>query len=753
MSLRSLACRLLATCVPALLVLAPPASAQDVESALDALSRAKAAYDAENSAVGASLVELFDARAKELLEDTRSSAEKLAKSTAKSDAEREAFERRGVWPPSFQREELTRRRRAAREALAKGWQDAEQSLVLAQRPEDAADLAADRAAFEISKDLAPWRSAGPFVVDANELRRWIPGGDGWSSPTTDPSKQPPVPFVLHADPPEGAIQYALRFEIQLLAEPCGLDVQFIDSQRRLVQHHVSAAELEIALASKAFGREESAQFVLVVQDDYARLDAEGRPLLRRTSDEKAPDALSAKGSDPWFGLVPERGVKVRIGGVQWKQLGGPDKNADHGTFRPKSRELQAETPRNSADAPGLPMRTDARPRLVRARARPAAVDAAILDGLRWLARHQDEDGSWTPSHLADHCDTDSPSYAPAVPYADEYDASVTALAILAFLDTGIDATAKLEIADKAAGARHEVGDVVRRALGFLVKRQREDGSFARDGDPILVDALATRALCEAFLVLQDPALEAPAQKGLDFLGSVQVRDGAGTARGWMRAAREDTSGAQAASKRNPYDADTAATGWCTAALRTGQLAGLRIDLLSIAGADSFVRRVAETAEGQPTGAVAWVDAGHAGSPSLGSFDAARLHTAAMSAVGILVRRIAGAEGRDPFLVMAADRILRDMPAVSDDRVSVDYFYWHHATLAMSFVGGPDAPKRNTTYWVPWKQRAVDALIALQDRAEGACTHGGWLTPDRWAYEHGGPMCATALSILTLQLCD
>lgn len=736
-----------------LLVLARPAPAQDVESALDALSLAKAAYDAEISAVGASLVELFDARTKELLEDTRSSAEKLAKATAKNDAEREAFERRGVWPPSFQREELTRRRRTAREALVKAWQDAEQALATAQRADDAADLAADRAAFEISKDLAPWRSAAPFTVDASELRRWIPGADGWSSPTTDPSKQSPVPFLLHADPPEGTIRYALRFEIQLLAEPCGLDVQFVDSQRRLVQHHVSPAELSAALTSKAFGREKSAQFVLVVQDDYARLDAEGRVLLRRTSDEKAPDAQPATANDPWFGLVPERGIRVRISGVQWKPFGGPDKNADDGTFRPRSRELQAETPRDSADAPGLPVRNDARPRLVRARARPAAVDAAILDGLRWLARHQDEDGSWTPSHATNHCDSDSPSYAPATPYADEYDASVTALAILAFLDTGVDATAKLEIVDEVAGARHEVGDVVRRALGFLVKRQREDGSFARDGSPLLVDALATRALCEAFLALQDPKLEAPAQKGLDYLGSVQFRDGAGTARGWTRAAREDASGAQAASRRNPYDADTGATGWCAAALRAGQLAGLRIDLLSIAGADSFVRRVAETVDGQPTGAVAWVDAGYAGSPSLGSFDMARLHPAAMSAVGILVRRIAGAELPDPFLVMAADRLLRDMPAIPAENAPVDYYYWHHATLAASFVGGPDASKRNTTYWVPWKQRTADALIALQDRAGDSCTHGGWLKPDRWAYEHGGPMCATALSVLTLQLCD
>jgi len=63
------------------------------------------------------------------------------------------------------------------------------------------------------------------------------------------------------------------------------------------------------------------------------------------------------------------------------------------------------------------------------------------------------------------------------------------------------------------------------------------------------------------------------------------------------------------------------------------------------------------------------------------------------------------------------------------------------------------PRRNTTYWAPWRTLAADSLPALQDRDEGSCAHGGWLQPDRWAFEHGGPMCATALNVLTLQLLE
>ena len=329
------------------------------------------------------------------------------------------------------------------------------------------------------------------------------------------------------------------------------------------------------------------------------------------------------------------------------------------------------------------------------------------------------------------------------------------MAILAFLDTGIDGTSKLVIADDALnGKQYEVGSIVRKALEFLVAQQKEDGSFAREGHFLYVDALATRALCEAFSALQDPKLGAKAQVGLNFLQAAQRRSpDAKGAWGWRYVSRTEVGEDAAATAGNPYDSDTSVTGWCIGALRAGQIVGLEVDPASIAGGDAFVRHVAEMVGGQPTGLVGYLDSKGAASPSAGAHAQFRYHPAAMSAVGIFVRRAAGAPARDPFFVAAADKLLRDMPMVSDDRLSVDYYYWHHGTLATSFLGGPDAPKRNRTYWFPWKKVTTDALITLQDRAEGRCTHGGWLTLDRWSNDHGGPVLATALNVLTLQLCE
>jgi hypothetical protein len=86
-------------------------------------------------------------------------------------------------------------------------------------------------------------------------------------------------------------------------------------------------------------------------------------------------------------------------------------------------------------------------------------------------------------------------------------------------------------------------------------------------------------------------------------------------------------------------------------------------------------------------------------------------------------------------------ILADPPAVSSDHLSVDYYYWHHGSAALR--------RMRTTGGEGWTNLAVEHLLALQDRTAGACTHGAWVTGDRWAYA-GGALYTTALNVLTLE---
>jgi hypothetical protein len=89
--------------------------------------------------------------------------------------------------------------------------------------------------------------------------------------------------------------------------------------------------------------------------------------------------------------------------------------------------------------------------------------------------------------------------------------------------------------------------------------------------------------------------------------------------------------------------------------------------------------------------------------------------------------------------------------VSKDGLSVDYYYWYYASMALNQVDGPDAPKKSGKYWPAWNKAMVDAVLGLQDKTKGACSNGGWMVPDRWSLDHGGPLYATALNVLTLEV--
>ncbi|MFM7280698.1 MAG: hypothetical protein ACKO32_02860, partial [Planctomycetia bacterium] len=57
-------------------------------------------------------------------------------------------------------------------------------------------------------------------------------------------------------------------------------------------------------------------------------------------------------------------------------------------------------------------------------------EKAVLEGLRWLLRHQNPDGSWGINTLKNCCDADKPCYDPKEAYNDHYNEGLTAMALL-----------------------------------------------------------------------------------------------------------------------------------------------------------------------------------------------------------------------------------------------------------------------------------------------------------------------------------
>jgi hypothetical protein len=379
-------------------------------------------------------------------------------------------------------------------------------------------------------------------------------------------------------------------------------------------------------------------------------------------------------------------------------------------------------------------------------------EKAVLDGLRWLVRHQNRDGSWSAATLKDHCPVDAPCFDPKARFTNNYDAGLTGLALLAFLGAGYSHESRQDIVDTAMARRYKIGEVVKKGLTWLVDQQNQDGSFSRDKSFIYNEALATLALTEAYGLTHNRYWKEPAQRGIAFIMRAQRPSpmDPNALWGWRYASRMEVEDVRkttddAAYRRELFDADTSATGWAVMALKSAQLSGLDVNKESMDGAFAFAKWVSGA-----DGLVGYLDPRGAGAPVGGVNDQYVYHPGTMSAVDMCIRIFTQRDPDDAFLDLAAKRIVEDLPAISNDHLSIDYYYWYYGSLALNQFDGPDSPRKSGRYWTPWNKSMVSALLALQDHKERACSNGGWIVPDRWSYA-GGPLYSTALNVLTLEV--
>ncbi|MBL8858988.1 MAG: hypothetical protein JNL28_10815 [Planctomycetes bacterium] len=381
-------------------------------------------------------------------------------------------------------------------------------------------------------------------------------------------------------------------------------------------------------------------------------------------------------------------------------------------------------------------------------------DRAVLDGLRWLVRHQNEDGSWSPTTLLERCPCDDPMYNPKQAYTKRFDEGLTGMALLCFLGAGFSHESKQDIVDTAMGKRHKIGDVVKRGLQWLTKKQNNDGSFCADRPFMYNEALAGMAVAEAYGLTQNRFWKEPAQKSMNFIMGAQRPNPSGQGLwGWRYASRQEIEqfsrggSIDESTKKELYDSDTSVTAWCIMALKSGKLSGLDVKEENMQGGLAFGKWV--TAD---NGLVGYIDPKGAGATVSGPNDHYTYHPAVMSALGMCIRIFAEHNPDDPFLDLAAKQVVKDLPTISKEKppLSVDYYYWYYGSMALNQVDGPDAPKKSNRYWGPWNKAMVDAVLATQDHQERSCTNGGWMIPDRWTYD-GGPIYTTALNVLTLEV--
>jgi hypothetical protein len=253
-------------------------------------------------------------------------------------------------------------------------------------------------------------------------------------------------------------------------------------------------------------------------------------------------------------------------------------------------------------------------------------ESAVKEGLAWLARNQQRDGSWSLS---------GPFDGGAV---NDNKEAATAMALLAF---------------QGAGHTHRGGEYARqvaRGWNWLLKQQGEDGSFFHGGvenHRLYTQAQCTIALCELYGMTRDPKFEEPATRAI--LYAIDVQDP--ELGGWRYFPRQGT--------------DTSVTGWFVMALQSAKMAYLPVPEKSL----DRVREYLDLVQIDGGARYLYQPNSHGGD--------------AMDAEGLLCRQYLGWKQDDPRLVRGA-KLLVAKGIDWDDR---DAYYWYYATQVCHHMEG------------------------------------------------------------------
>jgi hypothetical protein len=308
-----------------------------------------------------------------------------------------------------------------------------------------------------------------------------------------------------------------------------------------------------------------------------------------------------------------------------------------------------------------------------------ASEEAVERGLDWLASQQNANGSWSLNRpMADAGTVTS-------------DPAGTGMVLLPFL---------------GAGNTHQSGkhkEAVARALKWLVEQQRPDGTWLAPGDarPMYGHGMASIVLCEAYGMTQDARLREPAQKALDYIVNAQHS----ASGGW---------------RYQPHQpADTSVVGWQVMALKSGEMAGLKVPPKVFDG----VKR--------------WLESVEANRPVGGQFGyQSNTPSPAMTAQGLLCLQYLGTRRDDPRMRAGTDYLLAHLPQATGDTS----YYWYHANQVMYHMQGK--------HWKAWNDRLRDLLVSTQSARAGLA--GSWDPVDA-REKPGGRLYATAIRVLMLEV--
>lgn len=317
-----------------------------------------------------------------------------------------------------------------------------------------------------------------------------------------------------------------------------------------------------------------------------------------------------------------------------------------------------------------------------------STERAVNAALNWIARHQNPDGSWSIEHNTKGCKDGVCNGGGSA----KSDVGATALGLLPFL---------------AAGQTHMNKGLyqatVTRGLQYLVRIQKQNGALSpASGHEMYEHGLATIALCEAYGMTQDTKIGYAAQAACDYLAAAQNPQG-----GWRYKPRSG-------------DTDTSVVGWCVMGLKSGVMAGLKVNPEILAKAKTDLERASS---GYKKGKFGYMP----GRPA----------TPPMTGAGLLCMQYLGTPRESAQLGEGIEYLMANQP----DEKKTNCYYWYYATQVLHNVPGPE--------WETWNRKMRRILVDTQER--GGCKEGSWNPAgDPWG-DNGGRLMTTALSCLTLEV--
>lgn len=253
----------------------------------------------------------------------------------------------------------------------------------------------------------------------------------------------------------------------------------------------------------------------------------------------------------------------------------------------------------------------------------ALTEEAVTEGLEWLKRNQQRDGTWKLSG----------------PYNDglvgiDNPTAATSMALLAFL---------------GAGHTHQAGKyrtVVSKGLKALIKMQGPDGDFWKRGSighhRLYSQAQAMITVCELYGMTKDSQVRLAAERAVDY--AVKSQDSLG---GWRY--------------QPGFDSDTSVTGWFMMGLQSARMAGIDVPSDTLERIHGYLDRVASPDQAR-----------------YGYQPGKKEGTYAMTAEALLCRQYLGWPKDDPRLATGVNLIL-SRPINWEDR---DVYYWYYATQVL-----------------------------------------------------------------------